>query len=75
MSWFSKNYEKAALGGAVAVALGLAYLGWSKFGGVDEDFDASLKGDGQQQHRRRRCGPDSQGDAVDEARPHLETGA
>ena len=46
MSWFSKNYEKAALGGAVVVALGLAYLGWSKFGGVDEDFGAGLKGAG-----------------------------
>ncbi|MES2439784.1 MAG: Amuc_1099 family pilus-like system protein [Verrucomicrobiota bacterium] len=46
MSWFSKNYEKAALGGAVAVALGLAYLGWSKFGGVEEEFGAGLKGAG-----------------------------
>lgn len=46
MSWFSKNYEKAALGGAVAVALGLAYLGWSKFGAVDAAFDIDLKGRG-----------------------------
>ena len=46
MSWFSKNYEKAALGGAVVVALGLAYLGWSKFGGVEEDFGTGLKGGG-----------------------------
>jgi hypothetical protein len=46
MSWFSKNYEKAALGGAVAVALGLAYLGWSKFDGVDEAFGMGLKGAG-----------------------------
>jgi len=46
MSWFSKNYEKAALGGAVAVALGLAYLGWSKFDGVDEAFGIGLKGAG-----------------------------
>jgi hypothetical protein len=46
MSWFSKNYEKAALGGAVAVALGLAYTGWSKFGSVEEDFGAGLKGQG-----------------------------
>lgn len=46
MSWFSKNYEKAALGGAVVVALGLAYLGWSKFGGVDDDFGIGLKGAG-----------------------------
>jgi hypothetical protein len=46
MSWFSKNYEKAALGGAVAIALGLAYFGWSKFGAVDADFSTGLKGSG-----------------------------
>jgi len=46
MSWFSNNYEKAALGGAVVLALGLAYLGWSKYGGVDEDFGLGLKGAG-----------------------------
>lgn len=46
MSWFSTNYEKAALGGAVAIALGLAYMGWSKMGNVDTDFGAGLKGDG-----------------------------
>jgi hypothetical protein len=46
MSWFSKNYEKAAIGGAIVVALGLAYLGWSKFGGVDADFGIGLKGGG-----------------------------
>jgi len=46
MSWFSKNYEKAALGGAVAVALALAYMGWSKFGSVDQDFDGGLSGKG-----------------------------
>jgi hypothetical protein len=38
MSWFSKNYEKAALGGAAAAALGLAYMGWSKLGAVEQDF-------------------------------------
>ena len=46
MSWFSKNYEKAILGGSVAVALGLAYLGWSTLGGVDETFTTTLKGPG-----------------------------
>ena len=46
MSWFSKNYEKAALGGTVVVALGLAYLGWAKMGGVDEEFGDGLKGAG-----------------------------
>jgi hypothetical protein len=46
MSWFSKNYEKAALGGAAVIALGLCYLGWSKRSGVDEDFANDLKGSG-----------------------------
>ena len=46
MSWFSKNYEKAALGGAVAIALGLAYVGWTKYGSVGTDFDTGLKGAG-----------------------------
>lgn len=38
MSWLSQNYEKAAVGGAAVIALGLAVLGWSKVGGVDRDF-------------------------------------
>ena len=42
MSWFSTNYEKATLGAAVAVALGFAYLGWSKNAGVDQDFGADV---------------------------------
>ncbi|HSR37040.1 MAG TPA: Amuc_1099 family pilus-like system protein, partial [Desulfurivibrionaceae bacterium] len=46
MSWFSKNYEKAALGGTVVVALGLAYLGWARIGAVDEEFGTGLKGAG-----------------------------
>ncbi len=46
MSWFSQNYEKASLGGAVALALGLAYLGWSKLNSVEEDFATSLAGAG-----------------------------
>lgn len=46
MSWFSKNYEKVALGGTVAIALGLAYMGWSKLGAVDDDFSGGLKGGG-----------------------------
>lgn len=46
MSWFQKNYEKAALGGAAVVALGLAYMGWSKFGSVEEDFATRLTGSG-----------------------------
>lgn len=46
MSWFSKNFEKAALGGAVVVALGLGYLGYSKLGGVDADFVPSAGGQG-----------------------------
>jgi len=46
MSWFSTNYEKAALGGAIAVALGVAYLGYSKFGSIQEDFGTGLAGKG-----------------------------
>lgn len=44
--WLSKNYEKAAVGGAAVAALGLALLGWFKVGGVQEDFSAVTKGDG-----------------------------
>lgn len=47
MSWFQKNYEKAALGGAVAVALGLAFMGWSRYGNVETDFGADLKHQGK----------------------------
>jgi len=46
MSWISHNYEKAALGGAVVAALGLAYLGWQEFSGVDEAFATELRGKG-----------------------------
>ncbi len=46
MSWFSNNYEKAALGGAVVIALGFVFLGFTKYGGVENDFAAALKGDG-----------------------------
>ena len=49
MSWLSKNYEKAAVGGAVVVALGLGYLGWSKLNAVGEDFGAGLRGSGNNQ--------------------------
>lgn len=38
MSWLSQNYEKAAVGGAAVLALGLATMGWLKVGGVPEDF-------------------------------------
>lgn len=47
MSWIEKNYEKAALGGAVVAALGLAYFGWSKLASVDTDFIATHKGPGK----------------------------
>lgn len=46
MSWFSTNYEKAALGGAAVIALGFLFLGYNKYGGVDEEFAAVLVGDG-----------------------------
>ncbi len=44
MSWLSKNYEKAALGGAVVVALALAFFGWSKYGNVENDMPPPLSG-------------------------------
>ncbi len=47
MSWISENYEKALAGGAIAVALGLGYLGWSGMQSVDEDFSGGLKGSGR----------------------------
>lgn len=46
MSWISQNYEKAAMGAAVVAAAGLAYLGWSKIGGVSDDFNLTPKGAG-----------------------------
>lgn len=46
MSWFEKNYEKAALGGAAVIALGLAGLGWSKLGQIETDFTSPLTGGG-----------------------------
>ncbi|MGD7651724.1 MAG: Amuc_1099 family pilus-like system protein [Verrucomicrobiales bacterium] len=46
MSWLAQNYEKAALGGAVLVAAGVAFLGLSKNSGVDDDFAEALKGGG-----------------------------
>lgn len=47
MSWISKNYEKTALAGAVAVAVGLSFLGWSKFSGVQDDFGSGPKTGGK----------------------------
>ncbi len=46
MSWFSTNYEKVALGTAAVAALGLAYLGWGKLGGVEGEFPGVLTGAG-----------------------------
>lgn len=46
MSWFEQNYEKAAIGGAAVAALGLAFFGWSKVGGVPNDFPDPPKGEG-----------------------------
>lgn len=46
MSWFSQNYEKAAVGGAALAAIGFAFLGWLKLGDVPADFSANTKGTG-----------------------------
>ncbi|MCU0781060.1 MAG: hypothetical protein MUF04_08165 [Akkermansiaceae bacterium] len=40
MSWLESNYEKAAVGGAAGVAVVLAFLGYLKFSGVQDDFTA-----------------------------------
>ena len=46
MSWFSENYEKAAVGVGVVAALGLAYVGYAKLNSVDEDFSQTPRGSG-----------------------------
>jgi len=46
MSWLEKNYEKAAIGGAAIVALGLVFMGWSSLNGIKEEFGAPLSGRG-----------------------------
>ncbi len=46
MSWFSTHYEKALLAVAVAIAIGLGYLGWSKFDSMDQEFGTVLIGGG-----------------------------
>jgi hypothetical protein len=46
MSWFSSNYEKAALGGAAVIALGFAFVGYTKYNSVNGVFSATLVGDG-----------------------------
>lgn len=47
MSWFAENYEKAALGVAGVLALGLTWFGFSKYGAVEQDFAISLVGSGK----------------------------
>ncbi len=46
MSWISENYEKAALGGAAVIALGLTFVGWQKLGSVEDEFSSVPKGNG-----------------------------
>jgi hypothetical protein len=46
MSWMSENYEKAALGGGAAVALALAFFGWSAASSVDENLQNPATGRG-----------------------------
>jgi len=46
MSWFSENYEKAALGGGALAAAFLVFTGWQKYGTVGDDFSAEPKGMG-----------------------------
>lgn len=46
MSWFSDNYEKVALGGAVLVAIGLGYIGFQSLSSVEDVFSLEPEGDG-----------------------------
>lgn len=46
MSWFAKNYEKAAVGGAAVLTLGFAALGYLKVSGVPEEFNVPVAGTG-----------------------------
>jgi hypothetical protein len=46
MSWFSQNYEKAAIGGAALIAVGFTICGWLKKGNVQADFSANTQGAG-----------------------------
>jgi hypothetical protein len=46
MPWYSKNYEKVALAGSAAVALGLAYFGWSSLNSVEQEYATTLRGAG-----------------------------
>jgi len=46
MSWISENYEKAALGAAAVVALGLGFFGWQNLTSVEEEFSSKSKGRG-----------------------------
>lgn len=46
MSWISENYEKASLGGAVIIALGISFFGWQSLSSVEEEFSDSPRGSG-----------------------------
>jgi hypothetical protein len=46
MSWFTENYEKAALGAAIVTTAGLAFVGWSKLNSVEDEFSSAAKGVG-----------------------------
>lgn len=46
MSWFSANYEKVALGGAVLVAIGLGYAGFQSLASVEDVFSLKPEGKG-----------------------------
>ena len=46
MSWFSQNYEKAALGAGAVVAAGLVFAGLQKLNSVEDEFSGVPKGNG-----------------------------
>lgn len=46
MSWISENYEKATLGAAAVLAVGLGFFGWQNLTAVEEDFSFTPRGGG-----------------------------
>jgi hypothetical protein len=46
MSWISENYEKASLGGAVLIAVGLGFFGWQSLTSVEDEFSDNPRGSG-----------------------------
>lgn len=46
MSWLSENYEKASLGAAALIFVGLGFIAWQKLNSVEENFNSVAVGTG-----------------------------